>query len=137
MVQSRSTASLFAVFGLVAILLSAVGLYGITAFSVNRRTPEFGIRMALGAQRRSVLFMVLKQGTIQLLLGVAFGVVLTIAVTRLGGAFISSFLYQVNPYDPLIYGLVIALLAIATLLACLIPARRATKVDPLQALRYE
>jgi predicted permease len=137
LVQSRSTASLFAAFGLVAILLSAVGLYGITAFSVHRRTQEFGIRMALGAQRRSVLFMVLRQGTLQLMTGLALGIALTLAIVRLGGAFISSFLYQVSPYDPLIYGMVIMLLAVATLLACLIPARRATKVDPLVALRYE
>jgi putative ABC transport system permease protein len=137
LVQSRSTASLFAAFGMVAILLSSVGLYGITAFSVNRRIHEFGIRMALGAQRRSVLFMVLRQGTFQLMIGIAFGIGLTLAIVRFGKAFISTLLYQVSPYDPLIYGVVIMLLAVATFLACLIPARRATKVDPLEALRYE
>jgi hypothetical protein len=137
LVQSQTTASLFAVFGGVAMLLAAVGLYGITAFSVNRRTQEFGIRMALGADRRRILLLVLRQGGMQFILGTVLGMVLTLLLLRLGRSVVSDFLYQVNPHDPVIYAGVIGLLAAATVLACLAPARRATKVDPLVALRYE
>lgn len=135
--QPRTTASLFAVFGGVAMLLAAVGLYGVTAYSVSRRTQEFGIRMALGAGRRYILLLVLRKGAMQLLIGTVIGLGLTLAFVRLGGATVSSFLYRVDPHDPLIYGAVIVLLAIAMLLACLAPARRAAKVDPLVALRSE
>jgi putative ABC transport system permease protein len=137
LVQPRTTASLFAVFGGVATLLAAVGLYGITAFAVNRRTQEFGIRMALGADRRRILLLVLRQGGIQFILGTVLGLVLTLLLLRLGRSVVSDSLYQVNPHDPIIYAGVIGLLAAATVLACLAPARRATKVDPLVALRHE
>jgi predicted permease len=135
--QPRTTASLFAVFGGVAMLLAAVGLYGVTAFSVSRRTQEFGIRMALGAGRRDILLLVLRQGAAHWLIGTVTGLGLTLAIVRLGAASASSFLYRVNPHDPLIYGAVISLLGAAMLLACLAPARRASKVDPLVALRCE
>jgi putative ABC transport system permease protein len=135
--QPRTTASLFAVFGGVAMLLAAVGLYGVTAFSVSRRTQEFGIRMALGASRRDILLLVLRQGGAQLLIGTVAGMGLTITLVRLSRATLRSLLYRVDPYDPLIYGTVIALLGVAMLLACLVPARRAAKVDPLIALRTE
>jgi putative ABC transport system permease protein len=135
--QPRTTASLFAVFGGVAMLLAAVGLYGVTAFSVSRRTQEFGIRAALGAGHRDILLLVLRQGGAQLLIGTVTGLGLTLTLVRLGGATLSGFLYRVDPYDPLVYGAVIALLGAAMLLACLAPARHAAKVDPLVALRSE
>ncbi|MBO0858555.1 MAG: ABC transporter permease [Chloracidobacterium sp.] len=135
--QPRATASLFAVFGGVAMLLAAIGLYGVTAFSVSRRTQEFGVRTALGASRRDILLLVLRHGGAQSLIGTVTGLGLTIAIVRLGRATLSSLLYRVDPYDPLIYGAVILLLGAAMLLACLVPARRATKVDPLIALRFE
>jgi predicted permease len=135
--QPRTTASLFAVFGGVAMLLAAVGLYGVTAFSVSRRTQEFGIRMALGASRRDILLLALRKGAMQLLIGTVTGLGLTLALTQLGSATVSGFLYRVDPHDPLIYGAVIVLLGVAMLLACLAPALRAAKVDPLVALRCE
>ncbi len=133
--QSRSVASLFAVFGGVAVLLAAIGLYGVMSFAVSRRTQEFGIRLALGAQRRDIMTMVLSQGVRQLGFGVALGIGLTLVFLQLGGAAVSRFLYAVNRYDPLIYVGVVALLAVAMMTACLVPARRATKVDPMVALR--
>jgi len=133
--QSRSVASLFAVFGGVAVVLAAIGLYGVMSFAVSRRTQEFGIRLALGAQRRDIMTMVLSQGVRQLGFGVALGIGLTLVFLQLGGAAVSRFLYAVNRYDPLIYVGVAALLAVAMMTACLVPARRATKVDPMVALR--
>ncbi|HZM85730.1 MAG TPA: FtsX-like permease family protein, partial [Blastocatellia bacterium] len=105
------------------------------SFAVTRRTQEFGIRLALGAQRRDIMTMVLSQGVRQLGFGVALGIGLTLVFLQLGGAAVSRFLYAVNRYDPLIYVGVAALLAVAMMTACLVPARRATKVDPMVALR--
>ena len=133
--QSRSVASLFAVFGGVAVVLAAIGLYGVMSFAVSRRTQEFGIRLALGAQRRDIMTMVLSQGVRQLGLGVALGIGLSLVFLQLGGAAVSRFLYAVNRYDPLIYVGVVALMAVAMVTACFVPARRATKVDPMVALR--
>jgi len=135
--QSRTVASLFAVFGGIAVLLAAAGLYGVTAFAVSRRTQEFGIRLALGADRRNILWLVLRQGGVQFMIGAALGLGLTLAFVQFGSAAVSNFLYRVDPRDPLIYGVVIVLLAAATLLACFVPARRAARVDPLVALRHE
>jgi ABC-type antimicrobial peptide transport system permease subunit len=137
LVQSQTMAKLFAVFGIVAMLLAAVGLYGITAFAVSRRRQEFGIRMALGSDRRGIMFLVLRQGGVQFLIGALLGLGLTVALVRVGRSVVDSFLYQVNPYDPVIYSVVIGLLGGAMLVASLVPARRATKVDPLIALKYE
>jgi hypothetical protein len=135
--QSRTVASLFAIFGAVSVALAAVGLYGVMSFAVTRRTQEFGIRLALGAKRRDIMRMVMAQGVRPLALGVALGIGLALALVQFGGAAIAGFLYQVSPHDPLVYVGVVALLAVATVMACFFPARRATKVDPMVALRRD
>jgi len=129
----RLFARLTTIFGLLALLLAMIGLYGTIAYAVTRRTHEIGIRMALGAKPTNVLGMVLRQGITLTLIGVAFGVVATFGATRL----ISSMIFGVSPYDPLTFVAVAAILTIVALLACCIPARRAMKVDPMVALRYE
>lgn len=123
---------LFAFAGL-ALLLSAVGIYGVMSNAVARRTGEIGIRMALGAQRVNILRLVLGQGVRLLLLGVTLGLIMALALAQA----MRSLLYGVSPTDPLTFIGVAALLAMTGLIACLIPALRATKVDPLVALRYE
>jgi predicted permease len=135
--QNRLLASLFCIFGGVAMLLAAVGLYGVMSFAVSQRTNEFGIRMALGADPRMILRMILRQGAVQLGLGLVPGLSLALTLVILGGAFMENFLFQVSRADPLVWGSTILLLALVTLLACLAPARRATKVNPVEALRAE
>lgn len=116
-----------------ALLLAAAGIFGVMAYSVSQRTHEMAIRMALGAQQADVLRMVLWQGLLLALAGGSLGLIGALASGRL----ISSYLYQVRPTDPITLVSVIALLSVISLLACYIPARRATKVDPMVALRYE
>jgi len=125
--------SLFAIFGLAALLLAAVGIYGVIAFSVEQRTQEIGIRMALGANHGSVLGMILKQGALQLGVGLACGLVSAFFVSRL----LATFLVGVKPNDPAIFALVTVLLSTIALLACWFPAQRAARTDPLVAIRYD
>ncbi len=131
--QPRFTALLLALFASVALLLVAVGLYGVLAYHVAQRTREIGIRMALGAQPVEVVRLVLKRGLGLALAGVGLGVITSLALTRV----LTKFLFEVSATDPLTFGLIAILLLGVALLACWIPARRATKVDPLVALRYE
>jgi predicted permease len=132
-VGPEAIASLAGVFALVALLLVSVGIYGVMSYAVVQRTQEIGIRMALGAKQLDVLGMVLRQGLVIVLVGIAIGAAAAIASTRA----MSSLLYQVSTSDPSIFLLVCTVLASVALLACLVPARRAAQVDPLVALKYE
>jgi predicted permease len=130
---ARTTGLLFSVFGAVAMLLAVSGLFGVVAYSVSQRTREIGIRMALGAQRNDVLRMVLWQGMKLTSTGVVIGLVGALATAQL----LRGLLYGVSPMDLVTFISVPLLLALVALLACLLPARRAAKVDPMVALRYE
>jgi predicted permease len=129
----RAASRLFAVFAAVALLLTLVGVYGVRAYSVARRSREIGIRMALGSSVGDTLRMILREGMVVALVGSAVGLLLASGVARL----LAGFLYEVSPSDPLVFGLSFALLFGVALLACLGPARRAARVDPLVALRTE
>jgi putative ABC transport system permease protein len=124
---------LFGLFAAVAVLLVVVGIYGVMSYSVSERTHEMGVRIAIGAQRTDVLSLVLKQGLKLTLIGVAIGVAVALGVTRL----ISSYLYGVSSTDPLTFGAISMLVVAVAIAACYLPARWATKVDPLIALRHE
>ena len=131
--QERLTMTLLGVFAGIALLLALVGIYGAVAYTVEQRTGEIGVRMALGAQTQDVLRLVVKQGMNPVLLGLVIGLAATFAVGRL----LTTQLYQISPHNPLLLGATAIVLAVAALLACLIPARRATRVDPIEALRTE
>jgi putative ABC transport system permease protein len=131
--RSRFTMLVLAVFAALALILASVGIYGVIAYSVTQRTQEFGVRMALGASRRDVLRLVLRQGTRLTLLGIGLGIVAALIVTRL----MATLLYGISATDPLTFTSVALLLALVALAACYIPAQRATRVDPIVALRYE
>src|SRR5216684_1515974 len=129
----RMGAALLAVFGGLALLLAVVGVYGVLSYSVNQQTREIGIRMAMGAQTSRVLGLVVGQGMRLAAAGLILGLIVAFAAMRV----LSSLLFGVSPHDPLTFGGVSLVLALAAVLACYIPARRATKVDPIIALRYE
>ncbi len=135
---NRIVATLFGIFGAVAFVLSAVGLYGVMSFSVTQRTQEFGIRMALGADAARIFRMVMTQGAWQLGIGLilgAGGAALLLGV--LAAAALQNILFKVNTLDPIIYFAVAGMLALVAAASCFVPARRATQVDPMVALRYE
>jgi predicted permease len=129
----RAGAALFSVFGALALGLAVVGLYGVKAYSVARRTREIGIRMALGAQAGAVLRMIMREGFIMVITGVGIGLLLAMATAKI----LSGILYEVGPFDPLAFTVAPLVLVAAALLATWLPARRATQVNPIQALRTE
>ena len=131
--QARLMMWLLGIFAGAALLLATVGIYGAVAYTVEQRTGEIGVRMALGAQTTDVLRLVVKQGMRPVIFGMAVGLAAALALGRL----IASQLYQTSAHNPLLLAATMSILAIAALLACLLPARRAALVDPIQALRIE
>ncbi len=129
----RVFGSLFALFAVIALVMSAVGLYAVMAYSVTQRTAEIGIRMALGAATRQVSWLILKRGLFQVFLGLTIGLLGAFGVSRV----MRTLLVEVTPTDPLTFGFITTILTVVAVAACLIPARRATRVDPLVALRTE
>jgi predicted permease len=133
MARASFTLVMLGIAGAMALILGAVGLYGVIAYSVSQRTREIGIRVALGAERRHVLGLVLNDGMLVILAGLAIGLAASLILTR----FLASLLFGVSPTDPLTFASVALLLAAVALVACYVPARRAARVDPMVALRYE
>jgi len=131
--QQRAVARMTGLFGVLALILAAVGIYGVTAYSVERRTSEIGVRMALGADRSSVTRLVLRGAFLQVLVGLLIGIPIAIGCSRL----IAAQLYQVKGWDPLVLAASIVALGISALLASIIPAQRAAAIDPVKALLAE
>lgn len=130
---AKAGAAMFGVFGGVALLIAAIGVYGVHAYSVSRRTRELGIRIALGAQSRDVFGLIMGQGAKQTAIALGIGILLSLAAGKL----IAGLIFRVSPYDPFALGGAIFVLALAALVACYVPARRATRVNPMTALRSE
>ena len=133
LLPARIAGSLLGVFGIVALMLAAIGIYGVMSFSVAQRTREMGIRLALGAGRAAVMRMVIAQGMRLAVIGMAIGMIFAAMVTR----FAATFLYGISPTDPITFVSIFGILGSVAFMACYIPARRATRVDPMIALRYE
>ena len=129
--KPRLYAVLLVWFGVFAVLIAGVGLFGVLSFSVAQRTREIGVRSALGARARDIVALVVRQALSIVAVGVLFGLAAAVSVVRL----LSAFLYGISPYDPLTFGAVPVVILIVAVVACLVPARRAAKVDPLTALR--
>jgi|CXWL01.1.fsa_nt_gi predicted permease len=134
---NRIVATLFSGLGVVAILLAAVGIYGVMSFSVSQRTVEFGVRMALGAGAPKILTMVLRQGARQIALGLSLGLAIALAIATFGRDGIASMLFGVSALDPVTYVAVFGLVAVISLFSVFVPAKRATRVRPMVALRAE
>jgi predicted permease len=135
--QNRVVAGMFSTFGLVSILMASVGLYGVMSFSVNRRRQEFGVRMALGADRRAIVGIVLRRGLRQIALGLTIGFALALGLATIGRDVLSGMLYSVTGHDPFSYVVVFAVVAVVSLVAAVVPALRAAWVHPMTALRAE
>jgi len=129
----RAAAALFSTFGTLALVLAVVGVYGVKSYSVARRTREIGIRMALGAQAGAVLRMIMGEGFVMLASGLLLGLLLALATARI----LNGILYEVSALDPVAFTVAPLVLAVAALIATWLPARRATQVNPIQALRTE
>jgi putative ABC transport system permease protein len=135
--QNRVVAIMFSIFGVVATVIAAVGIYGVMSFSVSQRTQEIGVRMALGADSRNILRMVLRQGSVLAGIGVVLGALITLGLVVAVGDGMQAVLFGVSPRDPLVYAAVAALVGLISLAASFVPAHRATRVDPMIALRAE
>jgi len=135
--QNRILATLFTIFGGVAIVLAAVGIYGVMSFAVSQRTQEFGVRMALGANTQRILSMVVRQGIVQVAIGLTTGLAAAFALAVVAADGIRNTLFGVSGRDPMIYVSVAMLVSVVSMIATLVPARRATRVDPMIALRAE
>jgi predicted permease len=135
--QNRIIATMFTIFGFVAVVLASVGMYGVMSFSVNQRRQEFGVRMALGAHYDRILAMVLRQGVVQLGIGLLIGLGLALLFGTVAATGIQGVLFGVTGRDPLTYSAVATLVTVVSIVATFVPAHRATRVDPMTALRAE
>jgi putative ABC transport system permease protein len=131
--QPRLNASLLAVFACVALLVAAIGTYGVLAYAVSQRTKELGLRMALGADRHDLLRLVVREGMIVAAAGIVMGVLIAVAMGRA----LSALVFGISVWDPMTYAGVLIVLAAVSLIACLVPAFRASRVDPMAALRLD
>lgn len=131
--ETRILSALFAVFAIIALVLSAVGIYGVSAHSANQRTQEIGVRMALGAGHRNVVWLVLRLGLKQLAIGLPLGILSAFGVSRV----LAAALFQVTPWDPVTFVATPLVLILIIICACLVPARRAARLNPVEALRME